>query len=187
MNRILKKSRKGYKSLMIKNFFLFLIILFVNTGCQGVDQNRIPNMAVNISLSDVGIWNTYGVSGFGSFRYFIYSPSGSVQPVGFPYNYKSATGFGGVLLIEGLDPFNNLGAYPLAYDLACPVERKADIRVKIDTENYVAFCPECGSIYDVTMAAGAPISGEAATGKYKYSLRMYRVVPSGNGGYFIGN
>lgn len=164
-----------------------LAILIELQGCKGIDNERIPNMAVNISLSDAGMWNSYGVSGFGSHRNFIYSPSGGSQPSGFPYKYGSATGFGGVLLIEGLDPYNNLGAYPLAYDLACPVERRADIRVKIDNENYVAVCPECKSIYDVTMAAGAPISGEAATGKYKYALKSYRVIPSGQGGYIIIN
>lgn len=165
---------------------IFLLSLGI-VGCQSVDNERIPNMVVNISLSDAGVWNTYGVAGFGSHRNFIFNGTGNSQPAGFPYTSKSATGFGGVLLIEGLDPYNNLGAYPLAYDLACPVERKADVRVIIDSENYVAVCPQCGSVYDVTMAAGAPIGGEAATGKYKYALKMYRVVPSGNGGYYIAN
>lgn len=140
-------------------------------------------MAVNISLSDAGVWNTYGVAGFGSNRNFIY-PN---QPQGFTYKPGSATGFGGVLLIEGMDPRNDLGTYPLAYDLACPVERQPDIRVKIISTDYVAVCPECGSVYDVTMAGGAPISGEAATGKYKYGLKTYSVLPTGYGGYLITN
>ena len=157
------------------------------SGCQSVDDERIPNMMVNISLADAGVWNTYGVAGFGSHRNFILSPGGASQPSGFPYKTGSGTGFGGVLLIEGLDPYNNLGTYPLAYDLACPVERKANIRVSIDSENYVAVCSECKSVYDVTMASGAPIGGEAFNGKYKYALKSYRVIPSGNGGYYITN
>lgn len=156
-------------------------------GCNEIDEERIPNMAVNVSLADVGLWNTYGVSGFGSHRNFIYSPGGGNQPAGFPYKSVSATGFGGVLLIEGMDPFNNQSAYPLAYDLACPVERKANIRVYIDEADYVAVCPQCNSVYNVTMAAGYPISGEAAEGKYKYALKSYRVTPSGQGGYYITN
>lgn len=140
-------------------------------------------MPVNISLADAGLWNTYGVSGFGSHRNFIY---GKV-PSGFPYKTNSATGFGGILLIEGMDPYNNLGTYPLAYDLACPVERDPNIRVQISNADYVAYCPQCKSSYDVTMAAGAPISGEALEGKYKYRLKMYTVVQSGYGGYFITN
>lgn len=182
--------KRGNKpALNFRLLFIFWVIISMGflSGCQAVDNERIPNMVVNISLSDAGVWNTYGVSGFGSHRYFIFNGTGNSQPAGFRYTSKNATGFGGVLLIEGLDPYNNLGAYPLAYDLACPVERRADIRVEIDTENYVAYCRQCGSIYDVTMAAGAPIGGEALTGKYKYALKMYRVVPSGMGGYFIVN
>lgn len=157
-------------------------------GCRSIDTERIPNMLVYVALNDPGLWNTYGVSGFGSHRNFIYQPStGKSEPTGFFYKEGSGTGFGGVLLIEGMDPYNNLGAYPLAYDLACPVERQADIRVVVSNEDYVAVCPQCKSVYDVTMAAGAPISGEAATGKYKYALKSYRVVPSGNGGYIIRN
>lgn len=156
-------------------------------SCKSIDNERIPNMVVNISLSDPGLWNTYGVAGFGSHRNFIYSPSGGSVPKGFPYKTTSATGFGGVLLIEGVDPINALSAAPLAYDLACPVECKPDIRVHIDEEDYVAVCDECHSIYDVTMAGGAPISGVAATGKYKYGLKVYKVIPGGNGGYYITN
>lgn len=144
-------------------------------------------MAVNINLSNVGVWNTYGVFGFGNSRNFIYNPSGASEPSGFSYKAGSATGFGGVLLIEGIDAFNPQVAVPLAYDLACPVERKANVRVYIDTETYVAVCRECHSTYDVTMGNGAPLSGEALTGKYKYALKSYRVIPSGNGGFYITN
>lgn len=167
--------------------FPVLIGLLILCSCQSVDNERIPNMAVNISLADAGVWNTYGVSGFGSSRNFIYNPSGASQPLGFPYKYGSATGFGGVLLIEGIDVFNPTMAAPLAYDLACPVERKADIRVHIDNDTYVAVCNQCHSTYDVTMGYGAPLSGEALTGKYKYALKQYKVVPTANGGYYIAN
>lgn len=171
-------------------FFGILLTLFLSASlasCNSVDNERIPNMAVNVSLADAGLWNTYGVAGFGSHRNFIYNPGGSSVPSGFTYKYGSATGFGGILLIEGMDAMNPMLAAPLAYDLACPVERKANIRVQIDPQDYVAFCPECKSTYDVTMGGGVPLSGEAITGKYKYALRQYRVISSGAGGYFITN
>lgn len=174
---------------MKKIYAIILWFPLIHTlwGCQSVDNERIPNMAVNISLADAGVWNTYGVSGFGSSRNFIYTGNANSEPVGFTYKYGCATGFGGVLLIEGIDAFNPAISAPLAFDLACPVERKANVRVKIDRETYVAICPECNSTYDVTMGNGAPLSGEAATGKYKYALRQYKVIPSGNGGYYITN
>lgn len=177
----MKGIEKILKNLLIIGLFWAL------TGCQSVDDERIPNMVVNISLSDPGLWNTYGVSGFGSHRNFIYSPSGGSQPAGFTYKAGSATGFGGVLLIEGVDPFSAVTAAPLAYDLACPVERRADIRVYVENETYMAVCPECNSVYDVTVAGGSPVSGEALNGKYKYALKSYRVIPSGQGGYYIIN
>ena len=171
---------------LLKIYCLFLLPVLA-AGCQSVDNERIPNMAVYVNLSDVGLWNTYGVSGFGSHRNFILRPEGNSVPTGFYYRSGSATGFGGVLLIEGMDPYNNLGSYPLAYDLACPVERDPNIRVKISNADYVAVCDQCNSVYDVTMAGGAPISGEAATGKYKYALKSYQVVPTGAGGFIIRN
>ena len=92
-----------------------------------------------------------------------------------------------MLLIEGLDPFLGNTSYPLAYDLACPVERSPQTRVFIDESTYMAKCPVCGSTYDVTLQKGAPVSGPAATGKYKYALKSYTCIPSSEGGYFITN
>ena len=171
----------------LKIFILSLPVILIFNCCHSVDDLRIPNMAVNISIADIGMWNTYGVSGFGSHRNFILSESGTSQPSGFPYKAGSATGFGGVLLIEGMDPYSSVTAVPLAYDLACPVECKPDIRVKIDNDTYVAVCPQCKSTYDVTMGGGAPLSGEAFSGKYKYALKSYACIPSGYGGYYITN
>ena len=160
---------------------LGLILFTAITGCHSVDETRIPNLPVNISLSDAGVWNTFGVSGYGMSRKFIYTGSGQNSPAGFSYTATSATGFGGVLLISGLE------LVPLAYDLACPVERDPKVRIDIDPETYFAVCPKCGSKYDVTMSYGAPVSGIAATGKYKYELKNYRCIPSGYGGYLILN
>lgn len=165
---------------------LIIPVLLLLASCQGVDNERIPNMPVNISMSDPGVWNTYGVSGFGSHKDFILA-TGITLPSGFPYKSGSATGFGGVLLIEGVDPLSAVTAAPLAYDLSCPVERSASIRVQVENETYMAVCPQCNSVYDVTMGNGAPISGEAATGKYKYALKSYKVLASGSGGYYITN
>ena len=156
------------------------------TGCHSVDDERIPNFAVSINIADAGMWNTYGVSGYGMSRRFILAKDLRV-PSGFPYSQQSATGFGGVLLIGGMDPFTTTTNLPLAYDLACPVEMKADVRVEIEGELYEAVCPVCGSHYDVTMAGGAPLSGPAATGSTKYGLRRYQCLPTGQGGYLIIN
>ncbi len=154
------------------------------SACHDVDDERIPNFAVNINLGNPALWNTYGVPGYGYHRNFILTSDLRV-PADFAYNQQSATGFGGILLIGGMDPFTTETNCPLAYDLACPVEMKADIRVRIEGELYEAVCPVCGSHYDVTMAGGAPLSGPAAT--HRYGLRRYQCIPTGNGGYLIVN
>lgn len=157
-----------------------LVAIVGLTGCNTNDDERIPNMAVSINLSEAGLWNRFGVSGFGIPQYFIKALR---EPAGFHYLERSMTGYGGVLLINGFDYRINEVA-PLSYDLSCPVERKPDIRVKVDPDSFEAICPVCGSIYDVTMGSGAPISGPAATDHY--SLRQYKCIPSGQG-YMIIN
>ena len=165
---------------------LAAIFLFIASACDSIEDDRIPSLPVNINLADRGMWNTYGISGFGIHTEFILT-SNMRRPSGFPYTVQSATGFGGVLLIGGMDPYTTETDVPLAYDLACPVERQQDIRVEIDSRTLEAVCPVCGSHYDVTMAGGAPTSGPALTGKYKYGLRRYNCLPASAGGYVITN
>ncbi len=153
-------------------------------SCDTIDDERIPRMAVNINLSDIGLWNSYGVAGFGDSRRFILG-SGVREPAGFAYSQTSATGFGGVLLIGGMDAFTTQTGVPLAYDLACPVERSRDVRVRVEPERYEAVCDACGSHYDVTMGAGRPLSGPAA--RMNYGLRNYQCLPTQQGGYIITN
>lgn len=161
-----------------------MVSLLPAAGCNSVIDDRIPSMPVAINLADPGVWNAYGVTGFGISRNFIIYP-GIREPAGFPYTAVSCTGFGGVLLISGMDPFTSEAGVPLAYDLACPVEREQTIRVYVDQETTEAVCPDCHSRYDVTMGAGAPVAGPALTGNRKYGLRRYKCVPSGYGGYII--
>ena len=153
-------------------------------GCHEVNDDRIPQMPVQISMADPALWNSYGVAGFGIFRYFTLQTS-PVQPSGFPYISDSRTGFGGVLLIGGMDPYTGDTNTPLAYDLSCPVERSPEIRVYVDPVSFDAICPVCGSHYDVTMAAGNPISGPASNKHNRYGLKRYRCLPTTFGGYIV--
>lgn len=159
-----------------------MLVMPTLTSCQSVDDERIPAVPVAIRLGDAGRWNTYGVSGFGLCRYFIRQTG---EPANFPYTEQTYTGFGGVLLIGGMDPYTGETQIPLAYDLACPVECKPDVRVRVNPDNFEAICPVCDSHYDVTMAGGAPLSGPAAQGNPKYGLKRYSCIPTQNGGYDI--
>lgn len=159
------------------------VIIACLSSCQSVDDNRIPAFPVDINLSDPGLWTSYGVAGFGMCRYFVPQLK---EPAGFSYTANTATGFGGVLLIGGMNAFTAETDVPLAYDLACPVECDPNIRVVVDpSSKYEAICPKCGSHYDVTMAGGNAISGPAAEGKHKYGLTRYQCLRASAGGYII--
>lgn len=159
-----------------------LMAMLMFSACHNVDDDRIPRLPVSINLADPGLWNTFGVPGVGLHRDFIMEEG---KPAGFHYMANSATGFGGVLLIGGTDPFTSDPNVPLAYDLSCPVERKRDIRVVIDDATLEAVCPLCDSHYNVINGGGGPVSGPALTGQVKYGLRRYQCLPGRLGGYLI--
>ena len=169
-----------------KAFALFLALTLLSsvaplTSCQQLNDERIPSMAVSLSLDNQGVWNAYGVHGYGLYNIFIYTTSMRV-PAGFPYTYNSATGYGGILLIGGQNAYTGETA-PLAYDLSCPVERLPEVRVYIDNNTFDAICPECDSHYNVVEWNGAPISGPAKS--MKYAMTHYECYPTVNGGYII--
>lgn len=137
-------------------------------------------MAVYIDLSSQGLWDTYGVEGFGQYNMFIFTSNTRV-PAGFPYSYNSATGYGGILLISG-QRFSG-DVQPLAFDLSCPVERLPNVRVYIDNNTLDAICPDCGSHYNVVEANGAPLSGPAEA--MHYALTPYECYRARTGGYVI--
>ena len=165
-------------SLLIKNplakkLYLLLLPVMLLASCHELNDDRIPMVGVNIDLGNAGVWATYGVSGYGPHREFILA-DGIRLPAGFPYTVYSKTGYGGVLLIGGFNPFTGeIG--PMAFDLSCPVERKPDVRVYIDEETFDAICPVCGSHYNVVGSYGAPLTDPAKA--FNYALTPYRCVP----------
>ncbi|GEM_PF-35568 len=167
---------------------LAVILPLALASCNTIDSNRIPNYGVNINLTPLAAWQTYGVSYYGESRRFIRELR---EPSNFPWLERTMTGYGGILLVNGMDPFTTEANVPLAYDLACPVECRSDIRVAmVDAENHplpVAECPVCKSQYDVIEGGGRPISGPARDDSY--GLRMYMCIPPANnmGGYLVTN
>lgn len=157
-------------------------------SCNTIDSERIPNLAVNINLTPISRWQTYGVTYFGETRRFIRELR---EPSNFAWLERTMTGFGGVLLVCGIDPFSTEANVPLAYDLSCPVECKSDVRVAMTSVEGrpfpVAQCPVCKSQYDVIEAGGRPVSGPAQT--ENAGLRIYACVPANitTGGYIVTN
>lgn len=149
---------------------------WIFTGCHTVDDDRIPYAPVSVVFRNQGDWVTYGVGGAVESKRFIRQ---LYEPQGFPYTATSATGFGGVLLVCDYN-----GEYR-AYDLACPVEIRADIRVNVimDGEDGPrAECPVCHSSYDI-FRFGGPLGGPAA--REGYALTHYFVGPGLHGEYML--
>lgn len=144
-------------------------------ACHQLNDERIPAFAVNIDLSNAGVWNAYGVPAWGDYNYFVLP---LLLPQGFNYTAMSQTGYGGVLLVCGQNPFTG-DVEPLAYDMACPVERQQDIRVWMVPGSGEAECQECHSRYDVLTRGGAPTSNPALA--LEYALTPHSCVPSGTG------
>lgn len=144
-------------------------------GCKSVDDDRIPAYPVNIGFRTLSEWDNYGVNGALEWREFIRQER---KPSGFFYTEGTYTGFGGVLLV--CDALGN----QLAYDLACPVECRQDVRIKVSPDdNYLAECPGCHSRYDVFSLFGNSVSGPAA--ERGYGLRRYNVGPGRGGEYRV--
>lgn len=161
---------------MKKIFLLFasLLVLLLPGGCKHLDDDRIPPAPVHLVFSTINEWEIYGVPGAMNHKRYIKSER---IPSNFPYNATTLTGFGGLLLVGDI-----FGA-PRAYDLACPVECKADVRINVDSDAGKAVCPKCHSVYDIFTNYGQPLEGPAH--EYGYGLRQYYIGAGHQGEYML--
>lgn len=102
---------------------LLLAMSYLLSGCDNYDDQRLPTRPVHIEIY-AAQWSVYGVHGYMEWQTFVKNS----LPKGFSWPANSYSGFGGVLLIGGLN--NQL----LAYDMACPIECKSNVQVTIDEE-----------------------------------------------------
>lgn len=159
----------------MRQLLLILTVLLTGlAGCKHLDDDRIPPAPVRLSFNTIADWNTYGVTGALGHKRYIKSER---IPRDFPYTALSQTGFGGILIVGDI-----LGA-PRAYDLACPVECKADVCIIVDTEASNAYCPKCHSVYDIFTNYGQPLSGPAHD--YGYGLQKYYIGAGNQGEYMV--
>lgn len=153
---------------------LLLLTIIALPACRRLDDKRLPVAPVRLTFTTVAEWNAWGVPGAMAHRRYIKEER---QPTGYPYTALSMTGYGGILLVGDI-----LGA-PRAYDLACPVECKSNIRITVDTDTYIARCPRCHSTYDIFNNYGQPLSGPAL--EDGYGLQKYYVGAGPQGEYMI--
>lgn len=155
-------AAKGIKRYFNTGFFLVIIFLFTVVACHSVDDDRIPYAPVNIPFNTPAMWETCGVTAALQHRSFQRDRG---IPSNYPYTSLTYTGFGGVLLC------GDIMGNPVAYDLSCPVERNRTVLIIVDEESANAYCPRCGSVYDIFSNFGVPLAGVAA--QKGYALRRY--------------
>ena len=143
---------------------LFSLITLIIAGCHSVDDERIPYAEVRLTFATVGDWNRYGIGGAGDCKRFIYTRD-LRTPADYPYTSLDRTGYGGLLL--AMDAMGNL----VVYDLACPYEARANVRINVAEGATYAECPDCGSTYEIYTNYGLPLSGPAA--RLGYALKRY--------------
>lgn len=90
------------------------------------------------------------------------SPGGMVR-VTRPRSSSEQLGYGGLLIVRSL-----IEEQFYAYDLACPYE--APRHALLELGDLDAYCPSCGSHYEVLYGSGAPSLGISRS-----PLRRYRV------------
>ena len=81
-----------------------------------------------------------------------------------PQTASDRLGYGGLLLVMGFDD------QYYAYDLACPVECRTDVRVGQPSEVLEVVCPQCGESYQLGFGLGTPSTGVSKEGLKRYSV-----------------
>ena len=79
-------------------------------------------------------------------------------------NAYRAFGFGGVLVVHGID-----GEY-YAFDLACPYENLRSVLIEPDADVIYAICPQCGTKYLINDGSGAVVEGPSRHGLKRYNV-----------------
>ncbi|MDD4362549.1 MAG: hypothetical protein PHF48_08930 [Bacteroidales bacterium] len=131
---------------MKKIIALFLILAFASCGRY---QSSIPESPVFMRRN----LNTINCLFPGDY-YYITEPQTATDRLG----------YGGLVLVRGFDD------QYYAYDLACPVECRTDVRVGQPNEVLEVACPQCGETYQLGFGMGTPSTGVSKEGLKRYSV-----------------
>lgn len=88
-----------------------------------------------------------------------------------PEIFNDRVGFAGIIIYSGINFDDNGNSIYYAFDMACTHEIKQDAKVlPVEGKYGEVKCTKCGSVYDVSLGFGNPISGPS-----KEKLRKYKV------------
>ncbi|MFA6999361.1 MAG: hypothetical protein WC198_09400 [Victivallaceae bacterium] len=124
--------------------FLFFGII---SGCEDNYISSIPNYPVSLELNLTASYPTFKDN---PYQFLVF------EKPRYDYEYL---GYGGILVVCGFGSDRPYEYY--AYDLACPHEADAKIKVTPNS-NGQAVCNTCGSVYDIVNGFGIPIDDSPA-------------------------
>ena len=110
--------------------FISLLILFCALSCSKTEHSYFPIWKVSLELDLT--FEDKELNGIGNYKTYIRGKTPGIGAMEY-------TGLGGILVrCNGINEYR-------AYDLACPYEKNATVRIEVDELGISAICPKCGS------------------------------------------
>lgn len=137
--------------------FISLLILFCALSCTQTEHSYFPSYPVYLELDLT--FEDKDLNGVMAYKEYILGKTSGL------FGSRDRTGLGGVLVYHSVDGYH-------AYDLACPNETQASVRVEMDDDAIYAVCPKCGSKYNVFEGYGSLVEGPATRGLKQYQTAL---------------
>ena len=142
----------------LKYLSIIGIVSFLFLGCGKEEENDvIPVYPVNFKINLKGVDAVLKTQG--SHRDYVKGT--------YPVLAGESLGYGGLIVVNSIYATNVPDLF--AFDLSCPNEKAANIRVK-GSDNGTAKCEKCGKVYD--LMANGRVKDESSG----LHLQRYRVV-----------
>ncbi len=136
--------------------FISLLILFCALSCTQTEHSYFPSYPVYLELDLT--FEDKDLNGVMAYKEYILGKTSGLGAT-------ERTGLGGVLVYHSVDGY-------FAYDLSCPNETQASVRVEMDENGINAVCPKCGSTYNIFEGYGRLEKGPATRGLKQYQTAL---------------
>lgn len=137
--------------------FISLLILFCALSCSKTEHSYFPIWKVSLELDLT--FEDKELNGIGNYKTYIRGKTPGIGAMEY-------TGLGGILVrCNGINEYR-------AYDLACPYEKNATVRIEVDELGISAICPKCGSTFNLVDGPGILIQGPADRGLKQYQTAL---------------
>ena len=126
--------------------FISLLILFCALSCSKTEHSYFPSYPVYLELDLT--FEDKDLNGVMAYKEYILGKTSGLGAT-------ERTGLGGILVYHSVDGYH-------AYDLACPNETQASVRVEMDDD----------AIYNVFEGYGSLVEGPATRGLKQYQTAL---------------